>query len=91
MDLKEARKLVADLREWPTKYLPPMHDAVMILDNRITKLEAQRDEIPFRELLDWLMCSDPWPGGNEDIIKKWINLLAVSKGYKDWIGAFHKE
>lgn len=48
--------------------------------------------LPFRELLIWRMCSDPWPAQDVDMnaIDDWLNSVAQEKGYADWIDAYHK-
>ena len=45
MELKEAQEIAELLRTQKTKYLPPTHAAIMALDDRITELEALRDEL----------------------------------------------
>lgn len=42
-----------------------------------------------RALLDWFMCSDPWPGGDQQVIETLLNSLSGEYGYKDWITAYH--
>lgn len=49
----------------------------------------------FRALLDWMMCSDPWPvdsdghGGNQQVIEKWLDEESRKKGFTDWLEAYH--
>lgn len=52
----------------------------------------------FRAVLDWMMCSDPWPvvgsygSIDEDghkVISGWLDKESVLRGYTDWIDAFH--
>lgn len=49
----------------------------------------------FRALLDLFMCSDPWPvvdhgdGDGHDTIENLLNTEAKSRGYTDWIDAYH--
>jgi hypothetical protein len=47
----------------------------------------------FRAFLDLLMCSDPWPVGDDGesqrIMKNWANDQARLRGYKDWVDAWH--
>ena len=48
----------------------------------------------FRAMLDLFMCSDPWPvegGDSEAVLKAMLHKESVARGYKDWIGAYHKE
>ena len=46
--------------------------------------------VPLRAILDWWMCSDPWPGGNHDSIAMWLNIQCRKQGYDNWVTAFHK-
>jgi hypothetical protein len=51
------------------------------------------DAREFRALLDWFMCSDPWPvSGDEshELMMEWIDRAAKSRGYKDWVEAYHR-
>ena len=58
---------------------------------RITELEAsQRLVPPLRAILDWWMCSDPWPGGDHDVIEEWLNGLCREHGYDSWVIAYHE-
>lgn len=49
----------------------------------------------FRALLDWWMCSDPWPipepDGHHDHLEleNMMSELAEQFGYTDWVEAFH--
>ncbi|HEC65953.1 MAG TPA: hypothetical protein ENI23_11730 [bacterium] len=45
--------------------------------------------VPLRALLDWYMCSDPWPGGDQDAITAWLDKVCKMRGYKDLIEAYH--
>ena len=47
-------------------------------------------KIPLRAILDWYMCSDPWPGGDQKIITEWLDEISKAKGYRDWVEAYHK-
>jgi len=52
------------------------------------------NDIQFRAVLDWFMCSDPWPvsGANpasHDIIHEWITAESKARGYPNWVEAFH--
>lgn len=46
----------------------------------------------FRQVLDWYMCSDPWPAGehNQTIISDWIAREATQRGFTDWVDAYHR-
>ena len=63
-----------------------------------SKVEAIREEmrqacagaVPLRAILDWWMCSDPWPGGDQDGIKKWLDVQCHRQGYDNWVTAFHE-
>ncbi len=50
----------------------------------------------FRDLLDLIMCSDPWPvadTGNGTGEQSLINLVdreSKERGYADWIEAYHR-
>ena len=52
------------------------------------------DEIPLRAILDWYMCSDPWPVDepfqNQEIVTEWLDTVCKAKGYTDWVEAYHK-
>ena len=46
MELREAREVIAHYRKIDEKvYLGPAVEAAIVLDDRITELEAQRDEL----------------------------------------------
>jgi hypothetical protein len=49
----------------------------------------------FRAVLDWWMCSDPWPVNpdgkdNQKTIGKWLEREAKQRGWTDLIEAFHR-
>ena len=44
----------------------------------------------FRAVLDWRMCSDPWPGGDMEIVDSWLNEVAKEFGFDDWVQAYHE-
>ena len=49
----------------------------------------------FRALLDWFMCSDPWPdttnaAENHLVITQWADEEARRHGFTDWIQAYHE-
>lgn len=46
----------------------------------------------FRDLLDWYMCSDPWPldpdcNGRMAVM---LDNEALARGYPDWTTAYHR-
>lgn len=48
------------------------------------------DNYQFRAILDWRMCSDPWPQGvNMEVVDDFLNALSREMGYADWIEAYH--
>jgi len=46
----------------------------------------------FRAVLDWYMCSNPWPGDklNHAIVTTWLDSLAKADGWSDWVDAYHR-
>jgi hypothetical protein len=46
--------------------------------------------IEFGAFLSLLMCSDPWPTGDEDrkIVMAWADKRAQKFGFTDWIDAY---
>jgi len=45
----------------------------------------------FRTLLELMMCSDPWPAGDDMriFLKKLLNREAQEREYSDWVEAYH--
>jgi hypothetical protein len=43
----------------------------------------------FRAILDWRMCSDPWPGGDMQAVDEWLDAQSRDLGYSDWLDAYH--
>ena len=43
----------------------------------------------WRAVLDWRMCSDPWPGGNMDAVDNLLNDVAAMMGFDGWVAAYH--
>lgn len=78
------------------------NDDVQLLINEVKRLrtvaaEARKEgigEIPLRALLDWYMCSDPWPVlepyQNQETVTEWLDGVCKASGYKDWVEAYHK-
>jgi hypothetical protein len=54
----------------------------------------QMTQREFRAVLDWYMCSDPWPMPREDrsheIVTAWLDRLAKADGWSDWVDAYHR-
>lgn len=48
-------------------------------------------DLEFRALLDWYMCSDPWPldGENHKAITALVQRESLNRGYDDWTEAMH--
>jgi hypothetical protein len=44
---------------------------------------------PLRAILEWRMCSDPWPGGDMSIVDAWLNSWCAMAGFSDWVDAYH--
>jgi len=52
----------------------------------------------FRAVLDWFMCSDPWPverdvtigESNHVCVTNWLDREAKARGFDDWVVAFHE-
>jgi hypothetical protein len=42
-----------------------------------------------RAILDWRMCSDPWPGGDMHVVDEWLDAQSRDLGYSDWLDAYH--
>ncbi len=44
-----------------------------------------------RDILDWHMCSDPWPDGvPREAIDAWLEEQARAHGFQDWVEAYHE-
>lgn len=56
------------------------------------RLKRMRDH-EFRELLDLIMCCDPWPVRedqyNEEVIKDMLLRESVKRNFTNWIDAYH--
>ena len=45
----------------------------------------------FRAVLDWMMCSDPFPCPEwQETVVGWIERESQSRGFDGWIDAYHK-
>jgi len=46
----------------------------------------------FRALLNWYMCSDPWPttAGEHRTITAFLDAEAKRRGYENWVVAYHE-
>lgn len=52
--------------------------------------EHSINDVEFRCILDWRMCSDPFPESvNIEIIDQWIHNESVKRGHADWAAAYH--
>lgn len=61
--------------------------------NRSNFVIDEMDDREFRALLDWFMCSDPWPvdgGDSHDLMSNWLDRASKSRGYTDWVEAYHR-
>ncbi len=49
-------------------------------------------EEEFRALLDWFMCSDPFPIDKEQLeyVTNVLDKVSHSFGYDSWVDAYHK-
>ena len=48
----------------------------------------------FRAMLDWYMCSDPWPvdpddNGTHEMMTELLNRESRKRGYDGWVDAYH--
>jgi hypothetical protein len=43
----------------------------------------------FRALLEWRMCSDPWPGGDMAMVDAFLDGMSEMAGFVNWIDAYH--
>ena len=55
--------------------------------NEYLRIYCTQEEL--RALLDWFMCSDPFPTAMRDVIEEWLNRAANEFGYSDWLEAYH--
>lgn len=72
---------------------PTQTESPLSTDQQGPAVIDSMDDREFRALLDWFMCSDPWPvegGDSHDLMSDWLNRAAKSRGYKDWVEAFHR-
>lgn len=45
----------------------------------------------FRSVLDWYVCSDPFPPSvNQQVIEDWLDRESKARGYADRIVAYHQ-
>ncbi len=61
-------------------------------ETKITTDPKGPTDLEFRAILDWMMCSDPWPvvGSNQSLVETWIERESIARGYSDHIDAYHK-
>jgi len=64
-----------------------------LVDARPAPELAPLVRLPLREILDWFMCSDPWPADEKahEIIESWLQEECKRRGYKDWVAAYHND
>jgi len=49
------------------------------------------NNVEFRTVLDWWMCSDPFPEGvNKQIVDDCSTARRRERGYIDLVGAYHE-
>lgn len=53
--------------------------------------EVETTQEEFKAVLEWFMCSDPWPTTKKNyiMVKKLLNRVAEEFGYTDWVDALH--
>lgn len=56
-----------------------------LLGQKGTEMTAEQ----MRAILDWRMCSDPWPGGDMNAVDDWLDGVCREGGYQDWVDAYH--
>lgn len=63
------------------------------LEAECRRMRERLEELPFRSLLNWFMCSDLWPASDIDhvIITTWIEKESLNRGHKGWLAAYHEE
>ncbi len=73
-------------------YDPPLGPLPMSDDERALMPDPD-PLLPFRAILDWWMCSDPWPANEQGHIKieAWLNEECKRRGYESWVDAYHQE
>lgn len=70
-----------------TQFEQRKFDAIGRLLLEVDRLTIKDAE--FRALLDWRMCSDPFPCNGIECIDRFINGVSETFGFKDWIDAYH--
>jgi hypothetical protein len=55
-------------------------------------MNSQLTSDEFRALLDWFMCSDPWPAGDTThaTVEALLDRVSREYGYDGWVVAFHE-
>lgn len=49
------------------------------------------DSLEFRTVLDWWMCSDPWPESvSKDIVDSWLERESRERGHDGVVAAYHE-
>ncbi len=86
MNINDCREIYKEGRA-DSQFEQRKFDAIGRLLLEVDRLSVSDETL--RALLDWRMCSDPWPGGKIEIVDQYINKISVSAGYEDWIDAYH--
>lgn len=62
-------------------------DAIGRLLLEVDRLSVKDEEL--RSLLDWRMCSDPFPCEGIELLDAYLNRVSQAFGFSDWIDAYH--
>ena len=55
-----------------------------------TRGDVEMNAQQLRAILDWRMCSDPFPQGCDDAaVDAWLDQTAREFGFSNWIDAYH--
>lgn len=58
---------------------------------RMSLVRLELTHRQFRALLDWRMCSDPFPEGVDlEAISEIMEGVSKDHGYLDWVDAYHR-
>jgi len=86
MNINDCREIHKEGRA-DTQFEQRKFDAIGRLLLEVDRLSINDETL--RALLDWRMCSDPWPGGTMEIVDKFLNNISMTAGYVDWVDAYH--
>ena len=53
----------------------------------VRNMAAMNEQL--REVLEWRMCSDPWPGGDMATVDGWLDSMSQAFGFVHWVDAYH--